>query len=163
MSTAGGVQKHKYQLNVLVKEVCAGCRWCNFPYKAKSTIRDEKGSFPLVTYRNEDDVWEMIKKLYNEASKLSNDMSDDPIVDVLYQLPYFCCPNVILDQEIQDDISMYVYCEDTKTQPFPGTYGDVPAKWLHIHFFLKNAISARQAEYRKKYERKLKQKSKRMQ
>ena len=98
----------------------------------------------------------MIGELYEEAKDMSSDDSDNPIVGVLHQLPYFCCPNIILDRQIQDDIQRYIYCEDTGTQPYPGDYGDVPAKWMTIHFILKGSISASQNEYRKEYQRKMK-------
>ena len=102
----------------------------------------------------------MIGDLYAEAQELQSEFSSDPILDVFYQLPYFCCPNIILDKEIQEDIQRYVYCEDTKTQPYPGNYGDVPAKWMSIHFILKNAMALSQNEYRKKYKKKMEQKNK---
>tara|TARA_R110002020_G_scaffold10104_11_gene39203 strand:+ start:812 stop:1141 length:330 start_codon:yes stop_codon:yes gene_type:complete len=99
----------------------------------------------------------MIKQLYLESKEVSRDefSSSDPALDVFHQLFYFCCPNVILDKKIQEDISRYVYCEDTMTKPYPGNYGDVPAKWTSIHFTLKNTMQLRENEYRKKYQRKM--------
>ena len=102
----------------------------------------------------------MIGSLYVESREIQSDLSDDPILAVFHQLPYFCCPDTILDRKIQEDISRYVYCEDTKTQPYPGDYGDVPAKWLSIHFILRNAINLSHNEYRKEYQNKMKAKEK---
>ena len=103
----------------------------------------------------------MIKSLYEESKEYSEDSSEgQSILDVLYQLPYFCCNNTILNQEIQEDIQRYIYCEDTKTQPYPGVYGDVPGKWMSIHFIIKSAISISEGEYRKKYMKKIKEKNK---
>tara|TARA_R100000808_G_C2122341_1_gene133363 strand:- start:53 stop:382 length:330 start_codon:yes stop_codon:yes gene_type:complete len=102
----------------------------------------------------------MIEKLHKEAKELKRDefSTSDPALDVFHQLLFFCCPNIILDKKIQEDISRYVYCEDTMTQPYPGTYGDVPAKWTSIHFTLKNSIQLRENEFRKKYQRKMQSK-----
>ena len=73
---------------------------------------------------------------------------------------FFCCPNIILDQKTQEDIQRYLYCEDTKTQPYPGNYGDVPAKWMSIHFIIKNSIAISQNEGRKKYMKRAETKNK---
>ena len=100
----------------------------------------------------------MIGDLYEEAMEAKSEFSGDPILDVFHQLPYFCCPNYILEKEIQEDIQRYSYCEDTGTQPYPGNYGDVPSKWLSIHFILKNAIGISQNEYRKKYQKNMEHK-----
>ena len=102
----------------------------------------------------------MIGDLYVEAKDLQHEESSDPILDVFFQLSYFCCPNIILNEKIQKDIQRYVYCEDTKTQPYPGSYGDVPAKWMSIHFILRNAINLSNNEYRKKYQKKMEAKMK---
>lgn len=114
----------------------------------------------MITYDSKDDVWEMIRDLYAESKEIKSDDSYDPLVDVFNQLPYFCCPNIILDNEIQKDIQRYMYCSDTGTPPYPGNYGDVPSKWMNIHFVLRNAIAVSQNEERKKYQRKLKAQSK---
>ena len=156
----GGVQRQRYQLNVLISSNCKGCRFCDFPYKSQSTIRGKDNKFPEVTYNNEDDVWEMIGDLYAEANEFKSEFSDDPILDVFHQLPFFCCPNIILDQKTQEDIQRYLYCEDTKTQPYPGNYGDVPAKWMSIHFIIKNSIAISQNEGRKKYMKRAETKNK---
>tara|TARA_Y100000593_G_scaffold92335_1_gene183613 strand:- start:26052 stop:26384 length:333 start_codon:yes stop_codon:yes gene_type:complete len=102
----------------------------------------------------------MIGQLYAEAAEIyENKGSDgDPIIDTFYQLPYFCCNNVILDTEIQEDIQRYIYCEDTKVQAYPGTYGETPAKWIAIHFLLKGAMYLNEAETRKRIEREMKAK-----
>ena len=117
----------------------------------------------MVTYENEDDVWEMIGDLYIEAKETYNvrgSDENDPILDVYHQLPYFCCPNVVLDMDIQSDIQRYIYCKEAQTQPYEGSYGDVPFKWLSIHFALRNSIELQQSEHRKKYQRKLEQQRK---
>ena len=117
----------------------------------------------MITYNTKEDVWSMIGDLYDEAREAhlgSGSDDGDPILDVFHQLPYFCCPNIVLDNNIQKDIQMYQYCEDTKTQPFTGRYGDTPYKWIIIHFTLKNTIGLQHNEMRKKYRRDMERKSK---
>ena len=115
----------------------------------------------MVTYKSEDDVWEMIKDLYKESEQMVSDFSaGQSILDVFYQLPYFCCNNIILNQEIQEDIQRYVYCDDTNTQPYPGGYGDVQGKWMEIHFLIKSALKVSDNEYKKNHLKKIKEKNK---
>lgn len=118
----------------------------------------------MITYENEDDVWEMVGDLYIEAKethKVRGSDESDPILDVYHQLPYFCCPNVVLDNDVQSDIQRYVYCKDTGTQPYEGSYGDTPHKWLSIHFALKNSMFLQENEHKKRYMKKMEQQRKR--
>ena len=97
----------------------------------------------------------MIGLLYEEADSIhkKRNTDGDPIIDTFYQLQYFCCNNVVLDQDIQNDIRRYVYCKDTDTQAYPGTYGDISYNWIQIHFLLKGAMILNEAEIRKKVQR----------
>ena len=58
-----------------------------------------------------------------------------------FQLPFFCCPDKLIDSEMQKDISKYVFCDDTKTSPYPGDYSNIPSIWFEKHFIIKQAIS----------------------
>ena len=42
---------------------------------------------------------------------------------------------------MQKDISKYVFCDDTKTSPYPGDYSNIPSIWFEKHFIIKQAIS----------------------
>ena len=42
---------------------------------------------------------------------------------------------------MQKDIAKYLYCEDTKTPPYSGSYGENPKIWLEKHFIIKQALS----------------------
>lgn len=57
------------------------------------------------------------------------------------QLPFFCCPNHFIDQNFQKDITRYLYCEDTKTPPYSGSYENLPAIWKEKHFLIKSAMT----------------------
>ena len=63
--------------------------------------------------------------------------------NVFEQLPFFCCINYIIDEKCQDDISMYVYCNETNTPPFDGSYNDTPATWIEKYFIIKSTLEMR--------------------
>ena len=39
--------------------------------------------------------------------------------------------------ENQKDIQRYIYCQDFNTQPYPGSYGEQPFKWIEKSFIIK--------------------------
>ena len=75
--------------------------------------------------------------------------------DIYYQLPFFACTDLFLDEDCQKDIGKYLYCEDTKTPPYIGSYGDIPRVWKEKHFLIKQALSIlyqeKKAEIHKKH------------
>jgi hypothetical protein len=34
-----------------------------------------------------------------------------------------------------------LYCDDTKTPPYPGGFGSIPNIWKEKHFLIKHALS----------------------
>lgn len=95
----------------------------------------------MNTYQDMDDIWGEIVKLKEEALELSHGKLKNAIKSVFYQIPFFCCPNLLVDKKCQKDISRYIYCEDTKTPAFSGDYGSTPSKWQEKHFIIKQAIA----------------------
>ena len=71
------------------------------------------------------------------------------------QLPFFCCYGYILNRKCQKDISKYVYCTETGTPPYTGTYGDTPNKWIEKFYIIKNAIEMKKGILREKSKSKL--------
>jgi len=102
-----------------------------------------------------EDVWTYIKKLKRESESISGS-GKNVTRDVFYQLPFFACTNNFIDASSQKDITKHLYCDETKTPPYPGAYGDIPNRWKEKHFLIKQALSILYNE--KKQE--LKQKSK---
>ena len=69
---------------------------------------------------------------------------------VSQQLSFFSCPNVILNNESQSDISQYLYCKEFGVTPFPGSYKEQPARWVHKVNIIETAIAKREErEYKK--------------
>ena len=67
--------------------------------------------------------------------------SFDIASSVSQQLPFFCCPNIILDKRYQKDISKYIYCKEFNVPPYPGSYESQPHKWILKTNIIKTAIS----------------------
>ena len=87
-----------------------------------------------------DDIWKEIDYLMQEAYEATNSYKGS-LKSVFQQLPFFCCVNKFLDDKYQKDVEKYVYCEDTKTPPYKGSYGDIPQIWKQKHFIIKQSLS----------------------
>ena len=61
-------------------------------------------------------------------------------------MPFFCCQNIIHDKNIQRDIERYIYSEQFGISPYPGSYGEQPAKWVDRAFIIKNALAKKQKD-----------------
>ena len=47
---------------------------------------------------------------------------------------------------MQRDIERYIYCEQFNVQPYPGSYGEQPAKWVRRAFIIKNTLAKKQKD-----------------
>ena len=79
--------------------------------------------------------------------------SFDIASSISQQLSFFSCPNIILNNENQSDISQYLYCKEFGVTPFPGSYKEQPARWIHKVNIIKNAMSKREEREYKKIQR----------
>ena len=70
------------------------------------------------------------------------------------QLPFFCCNNIISNRECQDDVAKYIYCKESNTPPYKGSYRDTPNIWIEKFFIIKNAINMRESILIKKAKKK---------
>ena len=105
------------------------------------------GKYGIRKFESEEDVWEIIDLLIEEAKEFNEKgKSFDVAKSVNAQLPFFCCKNVIHDREIQKDIERYVYSEQFGIPPYPGSYGEQPAKWVDRAFIIKNALAKKQKD-----------------
>ena len=80
-------------------------------------------------------------QLYNESQE-SN--SKYPVKDINLQLPFFCCPNFILDLDCQKDISKFIYCKEVGIPPHDGEYGTQPSLWVQKFWAIKECIGIRE-------------------
>ena len=57
------------------------------------------------------------------------------------QIPFFACPNSVIEKGIQEDIRRYVYCTTINVPPYEGDYGKQPALWVDNFFIIKSALA----------------------
>ena len=97
-----------------------------------------------ITFNNVNDIWEYILLLKQESEKLRKKGSEFTDLNNIYeQLPFFCCYDNILDEKYQKDIAKYIYCSETNTPPYLGSYGDIPILWIEKYFIIKSTINIR--------------------
>ena len=105
------------------------------------------GKYKVRTFKNDQDVWNIIDLLIKETKKHNEKGKQFDIAkSVNAQLPFFCCKNVIQSKELQKDIERYVYCEQFNIPPYSGDYGKQPAKWVDRAFIIKNALAKKQKD-----------------
>ena len=47
---------------------------------------------------------------------------------------------------MQKDIERYIYSEQFGISPYPGSYGEHPAKWVDRAFIIKGALAKKQKD-----------------
>ena len=104
------------------------------------------GVRPVKTFRNDDDVKEIIDLIIEETREANKDMgkSFDIANSVLKQLPFFACINIVLDKDSQQDIAKYSYCSEFSIPPHIGGYGKQPGRWIAKSFIIKRALATRE-------------------
>ena len=141
----------KLGLNVLIDQSCGGynCNWHEFPYEISSILSKDKRK--KIEFNSIDDVWDYITLLQLESEEHRKEGSSFSVLnDIVEQLPFFSCPNKIVDGKAQKDISRYVYSEATSTPPYTGSYGDTPHIWIQKYYIIKQAMMLRENKLREK-------------
>lgn len=44
---------------------------------------------------------------------------------------------------MQKEIEKYIFCSETNTPVYPGSYGEQPFTWVKKYFIIKNAVEFR--------------------
>ena len=97
------------------------------------------------TFNSIDDVWDVIDLLIEEVLEINKSGSAfDVSKSVNAQIPFFTCPNHLIDKEIQRDIQRYVYCTETSTPAYSGSFGEQPAIWIDRYFNIKQSFAKRE-------------------
>ena len=73
-----------------------------------------------------------------------NGSNFDADKSIITQLPFFACPNHFYDKNLSRDIERYMYCINSGTPPYPGTYGQQPFKWVNRFIAIKNALAKKE-------------------
>ena len=92
-------------------------------------------------------------QLYEESIQAE---SKYPLLDIKDQLPFFCCPNYVLNSSDQKDISKYIYCKEVGIPPHQGSYGTQPSLWVDKFWTIKQAMGMREYLASKKAQQKAK-------
>ena len=117
-----------------------------YPYKARIPILID-GKYETRMFTSSDDVEAIIELLVDEVKENNAKGSSFNIAEsVVKQLPFFACPNVLLNSQAQKDISRYVYSQQFGISPYKGTYGEQPYKWVEKSFLIKKVIERKKAE-----------------
>ena len=128
-------------MNVHLTQVCEGCRFHEFPYKAVPPI----SGYGEQVFESEKDVYDIIQLLIDECREWNQKgKTFDIATSVSKQLAFFSCSNIVLNKEFQKDIQRYVFCTETGTQAYSGSFGEQPTKWLQKYFILKQAFAQKE-------------------
>ena len=124
---------------------CGGCQYCDFPYKATLPIRVD-GAYQEKVFEKKEDVLEIVDLLIDEAKSFNKEMQKefDPIASAIAQIPFFTCYNHLIDIKYLKLMNRYIYCTETGTPAFSGSYGEQPAKWVQYFFIIKNALAKKE-------------------
>ena len=111
----------------------------------------ENGKYISKEITSQDDVWGVISALAKEAEDHNEGGHDFDVAESVYvQIPFFACPNLVLDQKFQNDILRYIYCEKFGTSPYIGGYGGTPKRWIEKSMIISNYISRKREKSLKK-------------
>lgn len=117
-----------------------------YPYKAQIPILID-GKYETRMFTSNDDVEAIMELLVDEVKENNAKGSSFNIAEsVVKQLPFFACPNVLLNSQAQKDISRYVYSQQFGISPYKGTYGEQPQKWVEKSFLIKSIIERKKSE-----------------
>jgi hypothetical protein len=117
-----------------------------YPYKARIPILID-GKYEIRMFTSNDDVKAIMELLVDEVKENNAKGNSFNIAEsVVKQLPFFACPNVLLNSQAQKDISRYVYSQQFGISPYKGTYGEQPQKWVEKSFLIKSIIERKKSE-----------------
>tara|TARA_Y100001938_G_scaffold149406_1_gene236079 strand:- start:165 stop:623 length:459 start_codon:yes stop_codon:yes gene_type:complete len=149
------VERLKLVLNFQVKSWCTDqCSFHNYPYIAVSIINGKK-----FTIENEEQLWDHIMEVYEDCKKSPNGINKYKDLDLAETLPFFACPNLIYDANINEDISKYHYCVASNTSPY-STYGNTTQLWIDKFFTFKRIQDLKENRQIERKTRSLKSKGK---
>jgi len=117
-----------------------------YPYKAQIPIAIN-GKYETRNFLSNDDVWKVIHLLIDETKNQIEKGSNLHIAEsVMAQLPFFSCPNIILSEEAQKDISRFMYSKQFNISPYKGSYGEQPKKWVEKSFLINYLLERQKAK-----------------
>jgi len=106
----------------------------------------ENGKYTTKEFRSDEDVWAVIDLIIKETNAVNKEQgkSFDMANSVSAQIPFFACTNKVLNQQVQNDIARYVYCEKFKISAYDGSYGNQPYKWIQKASIISKTVNKKQ-------------------
>ncbi len=102
-----------------------------FPYKGLNPVANKQ-----VTIENKEDIYEVLMNCYDEAIERGFDVGE-----ALYnQLFFFADPEHIYDNDSQNLIKKYIYCEAFNCPPYPSLQ-ETPATLVDDFLLIKREIA----------------------
>jgi len=129
----------------LIDGNCEGCPYHVYPYTAQSPVM-ENGKYITKEFRSDEDVWAIIDLIIKETNTVNRKQKKnfDITKSVLSQIPFFACTNKMLNQQVQNDIARYLYCDKFKVPAYKGSYGNKQYKWIQKDMMIGNIIAKKQ-------------------
>ena len=125
-------------------EICGGCLYHEFPYKAQPPILVD-GKRDSITFTCKEDIWNVVDLLIEEVHENNTKGKEfDVSQSINAQLPFFTCRNHLIDNNTQKDINRYIYCSEFNVPPYKGDYGQQPSLWTQKTFIIKQALAKRE-------------------
>jgi len=107
-----------------------------FPYSAFNPVTQES-----VTITNKEQIYGLLMECYNEAIEKGYDIGE-----ALYnQLFFFADPVKMFDQECQNLIKKYIFCDAFKCPPYP-ILQETPAELVDNFLLIKKEIQSASIE-----------------
>ena len=130
---------------------CGGCPYCEFPYEAQIPVNTGNG-YETREFRSQDDVWAVIDLIAQETKEFNEEKGKefDVAKSIATQIPFFACFNHVRDENHLKLMNKYIYCTETGTPAYKGSYGEQPAKWVQYFFIIKNAMAKKQSQIKEK-------------
>ena len=130
---------------------CGGCQYCEFPYEAQIPVNTGNG-YETREFISQDDVWAVIDLIAQETERFNKEKGKefDVAKSIASQIPFFGCFNHIRDEKYLKLLNKYLYCTETGTPAYSGSYGDQPARWVQYFFIIKNAMAKKQNQLTEK-------------
>ena len=102
-----------------------------FPYKGLNPVTKES-----ITIENKKQIYGILMDCYNEATERGFDVGE-----ALYnQLFFFADPEQLYNQECQNLIKKFIYCDTFNCPPYPSLE-ETPADLVDSFLLIKNVIN----------------------
>ena len=134
-----------------MSDSCGGCQYCEFPYEATIPVNTGNG-YETREFKSQDDVWAVIDLIAQETKKFNEEKGKefDVAKSIASQIPFFTCLNHIRDEKYLKLLNKYLYCTETGTPAYSGSYGEQPARWVQYFFIIKNAMAKKMNNVKEK-------------